>query len=203
MPKISPRKNDTPAVVFMGNRPYAVDQNLEQTRGLMLDQIKNFKRKDDLVPNVKSPQDRDEKKIYDSSERTSKTQVESNNDKGSEEIQSEEADSGAEEGSSEPSPEPEKFVSKFSFPQKPKRDPVKLEEKRKASASSAPTSEMCVQEEVTVVNQQLKPTGKVILCMYISAPFTCLVSPKDLTLYQAFDGYLDGYGPGLGSEFIL
>ena len=24
------------------------------------------------------------------------------------------------------------------------------------------------------------------------------VSPKDQTIYQAFDGYLDGYGPGLG-----
>ena len=24
-----------------------------------------------------------------------------------------------------------------------------------------------------------------------------LGSSKDLTLYQAFDGYLDGYGPGL------
>ena len=43
----------------------------------------------------------------------------------------------------------------------------------------------------------------VVIEIYTKIYCSVLHIPKDLTLYQAFDGYLDGYWPGLGSELIL
>ncbi|KAK3103533.1 hypothetical protein FSP39_019920 [Pinctada imbricata] len=151
--KTSVQKTETPTVVYQGNRPYLVDQNLAQNRETMLDQIRNFQKKTDSQPKVVLQQDKEQKKVYDSS-----PSVKDNKD-GISEVKSENVDSGAEDGSSEPSPDSEKFVSKFTFPQKPKRDPVKLEEKRKARNSDLP-----VQEEIILQNEceelQTEKAGK-------------------------------------------